>query len=65
MGNHRMGHHQTWINLTSPKVLEVAVAEIRKQPFGIKVIQSLNTIITTTRVEMVVAPNVNVVRVEY
>jgi hypothetical protein len=46
-------------------VLEVAVAEIRKQPFGIKVIQSLNTIITTTRVEMVVAPNVNVVRVEY
>jgi hypothetical protein len=46
-------------------VLEVAVAEIRKQPFGIEVIQSLNTIITTTRVEMVVAPNVNVVRVEY
>ncbi len=46
-------------------MLEVAVAEIRKQPFGIEVIQSLNTIITTTRVEMVVAPNVNVVRVEY
>jgi hypothetical protein len=38
------------------------VIEIHKQLVGVEVIQSPNAIITTTRVEMVVAPNTNVVR---
>ncbi len=40
----------------------MAIVEFRKRPSRIEVTQSLNTIITTTRVEMVVAPNINVVR---
>jgi hypothetical protein len=30
MGNHRMGHRQTEVNSTSPRVLEVEVVEIWK-----------------------------------
>ncbi len=62
MGNHRMGRHQTRVNTTSPRVSEVVVVEIRRQLVGIKVIQSFNVVITTTRVETIVAPNMNVVR---
>jgi hypothetical protein len=43
-------------------VSEVVVVEIRRQLVGIKVIQSFNVVITTTRVETIVAPNMNVVR---
>jgi hypothetical protein len=43
-------------------VLKVVVVEIRKQLVGIKVIQSLNVVIPTTRVETIVAPNTNFVR---
>jgi hypothetical protein len=32
------------------------------EPAGIKVTQSLNVVVTTTRVEMIVAPIMNVVR---
>jgi hypothetical protein len=57
-----MGHCQTRINTTSPKMSEATIVEIRKQPAGIKVIQSFNVIIITTWLETVVAPNTNVVR---
>jgi len=30
MGNHRMGHHQTQVNSTSPRMLEATVAEIQR-----------------------------------
>jgi hypothetical protein len=43
-------------------VLKVTFVEIRKQPIGIEATQSPNVIITTTRVETIVAPNTNVVR---
>jgi len=43
-------------------VLEAIIAEIQRQPFKTKVIQSPNVVITTTRLEMVVAPKTNVVR---
>ncbi len=56
-----MGHRQTWINSTSPRMLKATVIEIKKQLIGIDVIQSPNVIITTTRVETIVAPNKNVV----
>jgi hypothetical protein len=41
---------------------EVAVVETHKQHVGVGVAQSLNASITITRVEMIVAPNINVVR---
>jgi hypothetical protein len=41
---------------------EVVVVEIRRQLVGIKVIQSFNVVITTTRVETIIAPNTNVVK---
>jgi hypothetical protein len=41
---------------------KAVVVKINKQLVGIKVIQSSNAVITTTRVEMIVAPNTNVVR---
>jgi len=40
---------------------KAVVAKINKQLVGIEVIQSPNVVITTTRVEMIVAPNTNVV----
>jgi hypothetical protein len=43
-------------------VLEVTIAETRRQPTGIKVIQSFNVVITTIGVEMIVVPNTNLAR---
>ncbi len=43
-------------------MLEAVVVGTRRQPTGIKVTQSLNAVMTTTRVETVVAPIMNVVR---
>jgi hypothetical protein len=45
-------------------MLEMIVVETHKQHVGIGVIQSLGVGITTIGVEMVVAPNINVVRKE-
>ncbi len=42
---------------------ETRIAKIQRQPTRSKVTQSPNVVITTTRVEIVVAPNTNVVRV--
>jgi len=41
---------------------KMEVVEIWKQPTRIEVIQLFNVIIPTTRVEIVVAPNTNVIR---
>jgi hypothetical protein len=43
-------------------VLEAVIVEIQKQPIGVIVTQSLDVGITTTRVEMVVMPTMDVVR---
>jgi hypothetical protein len=43
-------------------MLKATVVQIWKQPIGIKVTQSPNVVITTTRVEMVVTPCNNVVK---
>jgi hypothetical protein len=37
MGNHRMGHRQTRINSASPRMSEMTIAEIQRQPIGIEV----------------------------
>jgi len=57
MGNHRMGHRQTQINLISLRVSEVAIVEIQRQPVEIKVIQPLNIVIPSIGVETTIAPN--------
>jgi hypothetical protein len=57
-----MEHHQSHNNTSPPIVSKVAIVETRKQHVGIRVIQSLGASITTTRVETLVAPNINVVR---
>jgi hypothetical protein len=62
MGNHKMGHHPTQINTSSPRMSEVAIVETQKQPTRIKVTQSLDVVITTIRVEMVIVRNMNVVK---
>ncbi len=62
MGNHKLEQHQSRVNTTSPIVSEVAIVETRKQPVEVRVIQSLNAGITTTLMEMVVAPNIDVIR---
>jgi putative effector of murein hydrolase len=62
MSNHKMGHHQTQVNLAPLKVSKTIVMEIRKQLVGIEVIQPLNVVIPTIAVEIVVAPNTNFVK---
>ncbi len=62
MGNHKMGHHQTRDNTTSPRLSEITITKIQIQPIGIKVIQSINVFIIIIGMEMVVVPNTNVVR---
>jgi hypothetical protein len=51
MGNHRMEHHRSRTNTTSPIMSEATIVETRKQPARIGVIQSLNAGITTMGVE--------------
>ncbi len=43
-------------------MLEVAVVQTQRQHVGGGVTQSFNASITTTRVEMVIAPNIDVVK---
>jgi hypothetical protein len=55
-------HHHPSINTTSPIVSKVAIGETQRQPTRIVIIQSLDVDISTTRVEMVVAPIMDVVK---
>jgi len=65
MGNRRMEHHQFCVSTTPPIVSKEIVVETWKQHVGgIGVIQSLSASITTIGMEMVVAPNIDVVRKE-
>ncbi len=57
-----MGDHQTQVNSTSPRMSEVTVAEIQKQPIGIEVTYTANVVITTTGVEMIITPSMNAIR---
>jgi hypothetical protein len=57
-----MGHHPTQINTSSPRMSKAAIVETQKQPTKIKVTQSFNVVITTIGVEMVIMPNMNVVK---
>ncbi len=59
-----MEHHQYRLNKTPLILLKIVVVETRKQHVRIKVSQSFNVGITTTRVEIVVAPSIDVVRRE-
>jgi hypothetical protein len=62
MGNHIMEDHRPQVNTTSPIMLKATVAETQRQHAKVGVIQSFDAIITTTRVEMVVALNMDVVK---
>jgi hypothetical protein len=64
MGNHRMGHHHTQINLVSPRVLKIIIVIFQGQLTRTEVIQSPNVIITTIGMETMVAPSMNVVKDE-
>ncbi len=57
-----MEHRQSRVNTFPPIMLKTTIIETWKQHVGIKIIQSHGAGITTTRVEMIVAPNTNVVR---
>jgi hypothetical protein len=48
MGNHKMEHCWTRVNIVSPTVSEATVVETQRQFARIKVIQSFNVVITTT-----------------
>ncbi len=58
MGKHKLEHRQTRIHTTSPIMLEVTIVETWRQLAEIDIIQSLDVGITTTCVEMFVAPTV-------
>jgi hypothetical protein len=62
MGNDKMKHYRCWVNIASPIVSEVTVVETWIQPTRVVVTQSLDARITTTWVETIVTPNMNVVR---
>jgi hypothetical protein len=64
MGNHKLENGQSCINKAPPIVLKVAIVETWKQHVGIKVSQSLDVGIITTKMETIIAPNINVVRRE-
>jgi hypothetical protein len=56
MGNCRMEHCRSCVNIAPTILLEVIVVETRKQHVGIGVTQSLGVGITTIGVEMVATP---------
>jgi len=62
MGNHGLKQRQYQINTVPPIVSEAIVVETRRQHVGVGVTKSPNARITTIGVEMVVAPNIDVVR---
>jgi len=62
MGNHRMKHCRPRINTTSPIMSEAIVVKTQKQPIRIIITQSFDVGITTTWVETVVAPTMDVVK---
>jgi hypothetical protein len=62
MGNHKLEDYQFCVNTTPPIVSKMAIIETWKQHVGIKVTQSLDACITTTRLETVVAPNIDVIK---
>ncbi len=62
MGNHKLEQCQPRVNIISPIMLEAAIVETHRQHVGVGVAQSLNVGIRTTRVEMIVMPNINVVK---
>jgi hypothetical protein len=65
MGNHKLEHRQTRVNITSSIVSEVIVVETRRQPTRVDITQSLNVGITTTRVETFVAPTMAIIKRGY
>jgi hypothetical protein len=62
MGNLKLEQCGFQINTTSPIMLKATVVETWRQHARARVTQSLNACITTTRVETVVVPNIDVVR---
>ncbi len=62
MGNHKLEHHWSQVNIVSPIMLEIVVVEILRKHVGVRVIQSLDAGITITWMEMVVTPNMDFVR---
>jgi hypothetical protein len=62
MGNHGLKQRQYQINTVPPIVSEATVVETRRQHVGVGVTKSPNARIITIGVEMVVAPNIDVVR---
>jgi hypothetical protein len=62
MGNHKLEHRRSHVNTTPPIVLEATVVETHKQHVRVWVIQSLDVGVTTTRVETIIVPNIDVVK---
>jgi hypothetical protein len=62
MGNHKMGHHPTQVNTSSLRMSKATIVETQKQPTKVKVIQSLNIVITTIGMEMVIVPKNNLLK---
>ncbi len=62
MGNRKLEHYRSWVHTTPPIMLETIIIETWKQHFRIGVIQSFYACITSTRVETIVAPNIDVVK---
>jgi hypothetical protein len=57
-----MEHHQSCVNITPPIMLETIIVETWKQHARVRITQPFGAGTTTTRVEIVVAPSINVVR---
>jgi hypothetical protein len=62
MGNHKLEHCRSQVNTTPPIILEATIVETQKQHVRVGVTHSLYANITTTRVETIITPNINVVR---
>ncbi len=62
MGNHRLEQRQFRVNIVPLVVSETTIVETQRQHVGIGVTQSLNAKITTIGVNMVLVPNIDVVR---
>jgi hypothetical protein len=62
MGNHKLEHCQFRVNTTPPIVSKAIVVETQKQHARVGVTQSFDVRITTTRVETIVAPSIDVIK---
>jgi len=62
MGNRKLEHRRSHVNIAPPIVFKVTIVETWKQHIGVRITQSFDVSITTITMEMVVTLSIVVIK---